>query len=289
MVKEFAAAILFVAAVAAAQVKSDPLPAPMKDMPVRFQPPTGQGYYIPRAPVPYIGAMDTSKEMPSPVLPNPNPPQPVAPASVASASASAAGWTTVAKEGDTVTVPAGTTVRYGIGTDWNPAKTFASGTTFVVDNGFFGKDPIYGKVKELAVKSGTVGVVVNGMPASQPKAGAPAPAVPKAVATPTQPRVISSVSWTKLANEGEVLTVPANVTLRYGSEAGGWSAPRVITKSTTFTVSSSYFGGTPKADPGNVLEVQSTLTGAAKAASSGAAKCAPAGTSAARHLPPCKK
>jgi hypothetical protein len=60
-------------------------------------------------------------------------------------------WTKVANEGDTVNIPAGTTVRFGFAPNWDPPVTFANATTFTASNNFFGADPYQGQVKEVDV------------------------------------------------------------------------------------------------------------------------------------------
>jgi len=82
-------------------------------------------------------------------------------------------WLTIASEGDTVTIPGGYTVRFGApqGTppgnnlvsaplaadSYDPPVTFATTTTFVVSNAYFGNDPAPNYVKELdiALNSGS--------------------------------------------------------------------------------------------------------------------------------------
>jgi hypothetical protein len=85
-------------------------------------------------------------------------------------------WTTVAGEGDTITVKAGTTIRYGVpaGTacGYAPAcgatpldkdvwqtVTLAQDTTFVVgpNSGPLGADPCYGYTKVVQVLGGATG------------------------------------------------------------------------------------------------------------------------------------
>jgi hypothetical protein len=263
-----AAAVLLLSMAATAQVRSTPLPAPMSNMPVRFQPPTGQGYYLPRAAQPYIGAMDTYAEMPSPALPYPKKAQVAPPPTID-------GWTNAAKEGDKVVAPAGATVRFGTGKTWSAPITLSKETTFTVDSGFFGGDPAYGKPKLLAVKGSAEGIIVNGVSVMHPDAKpeqpgrhgaatqpAAASGYPKTVQAATVQRptiVIPPAVWMQIGGEGDVLSVPANVTLRYGNDSG-WSRQMVLTKPTTFTVSSTFFGGTPAANSTNVVEVLGTLS-----------------------------
>ena len=76
-------------------------------------------------------------------------------------------WVKVANEGQTVTIPAGFTVRFGApaGTppgntlvsvalaadSYDPPITFANITTIVVSNAYFGNDPAPNYVKELDI------------------------------------------------------------------------------------------------------------------------------------------
>ena len=72
---------------------------------------------------------------------------PVAPGPSIIAAPTAAGkWTTIGKEGSTITVPADTTVRYGAANAYVFAKV--SGT-FIASNTYFGKDPALNKVKTV--------------------------------------------------------------------------------------------------------------------------------------------
>jgi hypothetical protein len=91
-------------------------------------------------------------------------------------------WLKIANEGDTVTIPAGLTVRYGArqGTSpgnnlvskalssdsFDPLVTFSTSSTFVVSNSVFGADPAQNYVKELDVEPANAVVYVNGVAVS---------------------------------------------------------------------------------------------------------------------------
>jgi hypothetical protein len=70
-------------------------------------------------------------------------------------------WTKVANEGDVVTVPAGTTVRFGFAPNWDPPVTFAVATTFTASNSFFGGDPYPDQVKEVDVLGTGAGITTG--------------------------------------------------------------------------------------------------------------------------------
>jgi len=144
-------------------------------------------------------------------------------------------FTKVGNEGDVINVPAGTTVRYGFGSNFSAPITFQAATTFTANNAFFGSDPFPGQVKEVdALGSGagtTTGIV-------------PPPATQQ---------------FTKVANEGDVITVPAGTTVRYGF-GSSFTAPITFQAATTFTATNAFFGGDPF--PGQVKEVDALGSGA---------------------------
>src|SRR6202011_868640 len=121
-----------------------------------------------------------------------SPPPPPPPPSVT--------WTKVAMEGDTVFLPKGTTYRFGIGTSWLPAATTTADWTVYVYYTNFGGDPAYGVVKELDVVGSGAGVIVNGVPFGTPSPLPPPP----------------SVTWTKVAMEGDTVFLPKGTIYRFG-------------------------------------------------------------------------
>lgn len=110
-------------------------------------------------------------------------------------SALATTWTTVAYEGQTFTVPASTSVRFGAGSSW--VYLTLSGSV-VCSNTTFG-DPAYGTPKTCQTGTTT--------PAPSP---APAPA-------PTPAPAPAPSSWTTVAYEGQTFTVPASTSVRFGT------------------------------------------------------------------------
>jgi hypothetical protein len=70
-------------------------------------------------------------------------------------------FTKVANEGDVISVPAGTTVRYGFGSNFSAPITFQAATTFTATNAFFGGDPFPGQVKEVDVLGSGAGVQLH--------------------------------------------------------------------------------------------------------------------------------
>ena len=70
-------------------------------------------------------------------------------------------WTKVANEGDVIKVPAGTTVRYGFGSNFSAPITFQVATTFTATNAFFGGDPFPGQVKEVDALGSGAGVQLH--------------------------------------------------------------------------------------------------------------------------------
>ncbi len=72
-------------------------------------------------------------------------------------------WTKVAGEGASVTLPAGTTYRYGATSGYTPSLTAATALTLAVNNSTFGGDPDPNVVKELDGSCTGAGVIVNGV------------------------------------------------------------------------------------------------------------------------------
>src|SRR5271170_7681476 len=142
-------------------------------------------------------------------------------------------WIKVANEGDIVNVPAGTTVRFGFAPNWDPPITFANATTFTASNSFFGGDPYPGQAKEVDALGTGAGITTGASTAPQ--------------------------QWTKVANEGNIVNVPAGTTVRFGF-APNWDPPITFANATTFTASNSFFGGDPY--PGQAKEVDALGTGA---------------------------
>ena len=86
-------------------------------------------------------------------------------------------WTTIASEGERFTVSGTQTVRYGSGSAWITMQVNGSGEC---SNGAFGRDPLYGVVKECQTQS-------------------------------------SGAGWTAIAAEHSSFTVSGTQTVRYGS------------------------------------------------------------------------
>jgi hypothetical protein len=145
-------------------------------------------------------------------------------------------WTKVANENDVVNVPAGTTVRFGFAPNWSASVTFAVATTFTATNGFFGGDPYPNQFKEVDALGTGAGITTGALP--------PPPATGE---------------WTKVANENDVVNVPAGTTVRFGF-APNWSASVTFAVATTFTATNSFFGGDPY--PNQFKEVDALGTGA---------------------------
>jgi hypothetical protein len=132
-------------------------------------------------------------------------------AGITTGSSSVTTWTKIANENDTVSVPAGTTVRFGFAPNWSSPMTFSTATTFTATNSFFGGDPYPNQFKEVdALGSGTV----------------------------------VSTTWTKVANENDSVSVPAGTIVRFGF-APNWSSPMTFSTATTFTATNGFFGGDP--------------------------------------------
>jgi hypothetical protein len=100
-------------------------------------------------------------------------------------------WVQIAKEGETVTVPAGTTVRYGADSRW--ITKIASGAV-TANNDTFGKDPAFNTAKVLQK-------LVIDTPVVTP------PVVTPPVVIPTKPGKVTTPSNTKLKSlKGLTLT-----------------------------------------------------------------------------------
>jgi len=124
---------------------------------------------------------------------------------LASAGSPPAAWTRIAGEGQSFNVAGAQTVRYGSGSAWV--------TRTVVDygectNSFFGRDPLYGVVKQCEVAAS----------ATTPPSG-----------------------WTQIASEGELFNVAGTQTVRYG--AGSAWLTRSVTNGGACT--NVYFGADP--------------------------------------------
>jgi hypothetical protein len=106
-------------------------------------------------------------------------------------------WVQIAKEGETVTVPADTTVRYG-GNGSFITKVVSGLVT--ASNEAFGKDPAYNTAKVLQK------LVVESSPVATPPVVAPPVVIPPA-ATPVKPGKVTTPSNTKLKSmKGLTLT-----------------------------------------------------------------------------------
>jgi hypothetical protein len=78
--------------------------------------------------------------------------------------------------------------RYGFGSNFSAPITFQTATAFRATNAFFGGDPFPGQVKEVDALGSGDGITTGTVPQQ----------------------------WTKVANEGDVIKVPAGTTVRYG-------------------------------------------------------------------------
>jgi hypothetical protein len=126
-------------------------------------------------------------------------------------------WTKIANENDIVNVPAGTTVRFGFAPNWSSPITFSTAATFTATNSFFGGDPYPNQFKEVDALGSGAGITTGS----------------------------SSVqTWTKVANENDIVNVPAGTTVRFGF-APNWSSPTTFSTAATFTATNSFFGGDP--------------------------------------------
>jgi hypothetical protein len=201
---------------------------------------TGQG----RSNPPTIGAYDSPGNSSTSSSPPTTPPVNNPPPGTGQPTVQ---WTKVANEGDVINVPAGTTVRFGFAPNWDPSVTFAVDTTFTASNSFFGADPYPGQVKEVDALSTGVGISTGTSPgtsASSPGTSGTSP---------------GTQQWTKVANEGDVVNVPAGTTVRFGFDPN-WDPPVTFTVATTFSASNDFFGADPY--PYQVKEVDVLGTGA---------------------------
>ncbi|MDP9050626.1 MAG: fibronectin type III domain-containing protein [Acidobacteriota bacterium] len=153
-------------------------------------------------------------------------------------TASGVTWTKVAIEGQTVFLPAGTTYRFGIGSSYLAPVTTTADETLYVYFTTFGGDPAYGVVKELDVVGNGAGVLVNGAPF---------------LTTP-------SVTWTKVAVEGESVFLPAGTTYRFGIDTR-YLPSTTITANGTLYVSDTTFGGDPAYGVVKELDVEGNGAG----------------------------
>ena len=184
-------------------------------------------------------------------------------------------WLKIANEGDTVTIPAGLTVRFGVrqGTlpvdssvsrpaasdSFDPPITLATTSTFVVSHSVFGGDPAQNYKKELDVEISVSAVSVNGVVVSVPSIS---PATP-------------NIRWLKVANEGDTVTIPAGLTVRFGAPQGtppgdsdvsrpvpsdSFDPPVTLTTPSTFVVSNSVFGADPAQNYMKELDVETSAS-----------------------------
>ena len=178
-------------------------------------------------------------------------------------------WSKIANEGDTVTIPAGVTVRFGARQGTPPGNssvsqplpadsfdqpvTYTKDTTFVVSNSVFGNDPAYNYVKELDELSNSA---VTPPATDPPSSTSPAQDPPPSSSSPGT----TTATWLKVANEGDTVTIPAGLTVRFGAHQGtppgnssvsqplsadSFDSPVTYTTDTTFVVSNSVFGNDP--------------------------------------------
>jgi hypothetical protein len=178
---------------------------------------------------PTIGAYDLASGGSSSPTPPPVAPPPVTPPPSGQ-------WTKVANEGDIVNVPAGTTVRFGFAPNWSQSVTFSTATTFIATNSFFGGDPYPNQLKEVDALGTGAGITTG---------NSPTPPVQQ--------------TWTRVANEGDIVNVPAGTTVRFGF-APNWSQSITFTTATTFSATNGFFGGDPY--PNQFKEVDALGTGA---------------------------
>ena len=155
-------------------------------------------------------------------------------------------WTKVAVEGDTVFLPKGTIYRFGVGAQFLSSVTTNADWTVVVSPNNLGGDPAYGIVKELDVQGTGAGVIVNGVPFGTVVA-------PPIVVPPV------TVTWTKVAIEGDTVFLPKGTTYRFGVGTQ-FLAPVTTTADWTVLVYYTNLGGDPA--PGVVKEVDVQGTGA---------------------------
>jgi hypothetical protein len=109
-------------------------------------------------------------------------------------------WSLIGGEGSNCSVPPASIVKYGLGTKW---KTRLASGSFYASNDFFGGDPSPGASKQVMLFT--------------PSTALATPVITPPVATyPTAPVKSTSV-WVKIGNEGDVVTVSDNTTVRYGA------------------------------------------------------------------------
>lgn len=142
------------------------------------------------------GTAPAPVEQPAPIpapAPAPAPPPIPAPAPVPAPAPAADTWVQIGSEGDTLTVDAGTTVRYGANGAY--VTRVVSGA-FTASNEFFGNDPAVG-VRKTVEKLASASV-----PAPAP---APDPVPTPAPATPATPATVSPLAEAILAGCKAVL------------------------------------------------------------------------------------
>jgi hypothetical protein len=126
-------------------------------------------------------------------------------------------WAQVAVQAQTLTVPASTLLRYGVGETW--IEKTATGS-FTCDNAFFGADPAPGIPKACQVL---------------------APRAAGITAGPVPPPQAPPAPGTTLASEDGFFTVPANTLVRYG--AGTQWVEKTV--GGTVPCTNAFFGGDP--------------------------------------------
>ena len=124
------------------------------------------------------------------------------------------------REYDKISLPIGTVIRYG--NSPNAAyvqKTITSSSEFIISNSFFGRDPIYGFVKNLYVF----------VPFTQAQLSAR-----------------RSGYWVLQSQaEGANITLPIGTIVRYGDTCFGSYVEKTITSSSQFTINNTFFGRDP--------------------------------------------
>jgi hypothetical protein len=183
-------------------------------------------------------------------------------------------WTKIANENDVVTVPAGTTVRFGFEPNWDPPVTFAVATTFTATNSFFGGDPYPYQVKEVDVLGTGSGSTTTGSTGTSTgdtgtSTGTTGTSTGNTGTSPGNTGTSTGTpQWTKIANENDVVTVPAGTTVRFGFEPN-WDPPVTFAVATTFTASNSFFGGDPYPYQVKEVDVLGTGSGSTTGSSTG--------------------
>ena len=132
-----------------------------------------------------------------------------------------------------------------------------------------------------ALELGSVASSASAAPVVAPPATVPPPATQPVVTPPastppatTQPVTTPSVTWVKIATEGNTVTIPAGLTVRFGAPQGtppgdtavtaplpadSFDPPVTFTVTTTFVISNAAFGGIDPA-PNYVKELDLALT-----------------------------